>query len=225
MSGSSNGESSGPAGTALPAGSAGSAASAAGTGPAADPTSGAAGGWGDGAPVVLPAPTVRRRGPAKFKKSIPLYHVTRNKEGQQMTVVTSLPQSKEMREMATQLGALSIPARAAPKSAVPAAEKRKRKEELDAKRKQTEDAKRKKDADNAMLQGAGNGSSNGDGGGDGGKGGDGGDGEGGGGYDLEPFRTVDEQACERYLANLEDSDDAGESPRRAPLPEPPCEGR
>ena len=224
MSGSSNGESSGPAGTALPAGSAGSAASAAGTGPAADPTSGAAGGWGDGAPVVLPAPTVRRRGPAKFKKPISVYHVTRNKEGQQMTVVTSLPQSKEMREMATQLGALSIPARAAPKSAVPAAEKRKRKEELDAKRKQTEDAKRKKDADNAMLQGAGNGSSNGDGGGDGGKGGDGGDGE-GGGYDLEPFRTVDEQACERYLANLEDSDDAGESPRRAPLPEPPCEGR
>ena len=136
MSGSSNGEASGPTDTALPAGSAGSAASGAGRDPApvrpADPA-------GDG-PVVLPAPAVRRRGPGK--KPIAVYHVTCDGKGQPKTSITFLSQTKEMREMVTQLGALRIPA---PKSAVPAAEKRKRKEELDAKRKESaEDAKRKR---------------------------------------------------------------------------------
>ena len=212
MSGSSTGESSGPAGTALPAGSAGSAASAAGPGPAADPTGG--GGGGVGAPVVLPAPAVRRRGPSQ--KPIAVYNLCRDSDGRPVTNVTFLPQSNELREMVTQLGALTIPVRAAPKSAVPAAEKRKRKEELDAKKKEREDAKRKKDADDALLQGMENGNFDGDGDGGGG---------GGGGLDLGPFRTVEEEATDRYLENLEDSDDAGELPRCATLPEPPCQGR
>ena len=189
MSGSSNGEASGPTDTALPAGSAGSAASGAGRDPApvrpADPA-------GDG-PVVLPAPAVRRRGPGK--KPIAVYHVTCDGKGQPKTSITFLSQTKEMREMVTQLGALRIPA---PKSAVPAAEKRKRKEELDAKRKESaEDAKRKRaEAENASrgpqeTEGVDEG--------------------GGGWHDLEPFRTPEEQASDLYLANLEDSDDAGES--------------